>query len=133
MRERRWRRIVAILSSTIRQPIPNLVYSTGGRWSLAGWMKTAAAGVARDGVTINGVLPGRLDTERVVELDRLRAQADGRSAEETRAASEASIPIGRYGRTEELGAAVAFLCSQQASYVTGAFGPVDGGLIQALP
>src|SRR5438132_267771 len=83
MRERRWGRIVAILSSTIRQPIPNLVYSTGGRWSLAGWMKTAAAAVAKEGVTINGVLPGRLDTERVAELDRLRAQAEGRSAGES--------------------------------------------------
>lgn len=133
MRQRRWGRIVAVLSSTIRQPIPNLVYSTGGRWALAGWMKTTAAAVARDRVTINGVLPGRLETERVAELDRLRAEAEGRSAEEARAASEASIPIGRYGRPEELGAVVAFLCSERASYVTGGFIPVDGGMIQALP
>ena len=132
MREQRWGRIVAILSSTIRQPIPNLVYSTGGRLALAGWMKTAAVAVAKDGVTINGVLPGRLDTERVAELDAGRAQADRRTAEEVRAASEASIPVGRYGRPEELASVVAFLCSDRAGYVTGAFVPVDGGLLQTL-
>ena len=133
MQEQRWGRIVAILSSTLRQPIPNLVYSTGGRWALAAWIKTTSTAVARDGVTINGVLPGRLDTERVAQLDRRRAETEGRSLSEVRAVSQASIPIGRYGRPEELASLVAYVCSDRASYVTGAFIPVDGGLIQALP
>jgi 3-oxoacyl-[acyl-carrier protein] reductase len=132
MREAKWGRIVTILSSTIRQPIPNLVYSTGGRSALAAWLKTTALAVARDGVTINGVLPGRLDTARVAELDRDRAEREGRPLEEVRAAAEASIPIGRYGSPDELGSIVAFLCSERAGYVTGSFIPVDGGLIQGL-
>lgn len=132
MRERGWGRIVAVLSSTIRHPVPNLVYSTGGRLALTGWMKTAASATARDGVTINGVLPGRIDTDRVTELDRERAEREGRSLEELRAASEAAIPAGRYGRPDELAAMVAFLCGRPASYVTGAFIPIDGGSTQGF-
>jgi 3-oxoacyl-[acyl-carrier protein] reductase len=132
MRERGWGRIVGVLSSTIREPIPNLVYSTGGRLALAGWMKTTARAVARDGVTINGILPGRLDTDRVAQLDGQRAEREGRSLREVRAASEVSIPAGRYGRPEELGWLAAFLCSERASYITGALVPVDGGSIQSL-
>lgn len=133
MRERRWGRIVAILSSGIRQPIPELVYSNAGRGALAAWMKTTARTVARDGVTINGVLPGRIDTPRIDSLDRGSAERTGRTVEEIRAESVATIPTGRYGRPEELGSLVAYLCSEQASYQTGTFTAVDGGLISGLP
>lgn len=132
MRAAGWGRIVGILSSTIRQPVPNLVYSTAGRSALAAWMKTTAAAVAGEGVTINGVLPGRLDTDRVKELDRALAEGEGGTYEQVRARSEGSIPAGRYGDPAELAAVVTFLCSERASYVTGAFLPVDGGLIQVL-
>jgi 3-oxoacyl-[acyl-carrier protein] reductase len=132
MRERRWGRIVAILSSTIRQPVPELVYSTAGRAALAGWLKTTARAVAVDGVTVNGVMPGRIATARVSQLDAGRAEREGTTEAEVRAGHLATIPAARYGEPAELGALVAFLASERASYVTGQFVAVDGGLIAGL-
>ena len=132
MRERGWGRVVGILSSTVRQPIPDLVYSTAGRSALAAWLKTAARAVASDGVTVNGVMPGRIATQRVHELDAGRAEREGTTEDEVRAGHLATIPAGRYGKPEELGALVAFLASERASYVTGQLVAVDGGLIAGL-
>ncbi len=133
MRERRWGRIVAILSSGVRQPIPDLVYSNAGRSALMAWLKTTARAVAADGVTLNGVMPGRLDTPRIEALDRGRSATTGRSLEEIREAQLGSIPARRYGRPAELGSLVAYLCSEQAGYQTGTFTAVDGGLLAGLP
>jgi 3-oxoacyl-[acyl-carrier protein] reductase len=132
MRERRWGRIVAVLSSGIVEPIPNLVYSNAGRSALAAWLKTASSAVAADGVTINGVVPGRLATPRVDALDQGRAAATGTSVEEVRRQSEAAIPAGRYGDPRELAAAVAFLVSDAGGYQTGTLVRVDGGLVRSL-
>jgi 3-oxoacyl-[acyl-carrier protein] reductase len=132
MRERGWGRVVAILSSGVRQPIPDLVYSNAGRSVLAAWLKTTARAVAADGVTLNGVLPGRLETPRIRQLDGGRAEREGRSEDEVRAAHVATIPAGRYGQPEELGTLVAFLASERASYITGQLVAVDGGLIAGL-
>lgn len=132
MRERRWGRVVAILSSGVRQPIPDLVYSNAGRAALAAWLKTAARIVAGDGVTVNGVLPGRLQTPRIDSLDGARAEKTGQSIEAVRATHLATIPVGRYGRAEELGSYVAYVCSELASYQTGTLTAIDGGLIAGL-
>lgn len=132
MRERRWGRVVAILSSGVRQPIPDLVYSNAGRGALAAWLKTTARAVALDGVTVNGVLPGRIATPRIESLDRGRAERTGESVEAIRDQHIAATPAGRYGRPEELGSLVAYLSSERASYQTGTFTAVDGGLIAGL-
>jgi 3-oxoacyl-[acyl-carrier protein] reductase len=132
MRERGWGRMIAVLSSGVKQPIPELVYSNAGRSALAAWLKTTARSVASEGVTINGVLPGRLDTPRVAALDREAAERRGVDIETVRRERLATIPAGRYGRPQELAAVVGFLASEQASYVTGQLIAVDGGLIAGI-
>jgi 3-oxoacyl-[acyl-carrier protein] reductase len=132
MRAQRHGRVVALMSSVVREPIPSLVYSTAGRSALAGWLKTAAVAVAADGVTINGVLTGRVQTARIDSLDRERAEREGRSLDEVQAEAQAAIPAGRYGRPDELASLVTYLCSDAASYVTGALIPIDGGLLRAV-
>jgi 3-oxoacyl-[acyl-carrier protein] reductase len=131
MKDQGWGRIVALMSSVVREPIPALVYSTAGRSALAGWMKTAASEVAADGVTINGILTGRFSTPRIDEIDRDRAQREDRPLEDVRADALRAIPARRYGDPAELAAVVTFLCSDAASYVTGTFIPVDGGMLRA--
>ena len=131
MRERRFGRIVAVGSSGVQQPIEGLVASNAARAALAGYLKTLATEVAADGVTVNMVLPGRIDTERVGVLDRANAERSGISVEEARSRSEASIPAGRYGTPDEFAAVVTFLASAAAAYVTGEQVRVDGGMVRA--
>jgi 3-oxoacyl-[acyl-carrier protein] reductase len=133
MRQRGWGRIVSIMSSGIRQPIPDLSYSNACRSALAAWLKTIAPEVIADGVTVNGVVPGRIDTNRVETLDRLKAEKLGVSLAEVRAQSEKQIPAGRYGKPDELAAYVAWLCSDLSCYQTGTFTPIDGGMLRFLP
>ncbi len=133
MRERGWGRVVAIGSYAIRQPIEELVYSNAGRSALVAWLKTVSRVVAADGVTVNGAFPGRHATPRIEALDRAAAERTGRTLEEVRAAHLASIPAGRYGRPEEFAAYVTWLCSEQASYQTGTFTSIDGGIVIGLP
>ncbi|HEX6875140.1 MAG TPA: SDR family oxidoreductase [Nocardioidaceae bacterium] len=132
MRERGWGRIVAVGSSGIQEPLDMLALSNTGRAALSGYLKTLASEVAADGVTVNMVLPGRIDTERVAALDRTRAERVGRTEEEEREASQATIPVGRYGKPEEFAAAVVFLASDAASYITGVQLRVDGGMVRSF-
>ncbi|WP_370615222.1 SDR family oxidoreductase [Mumia qirimensis] len=132
MRARGFGRIVAVLSSGVREPIPELAYSNAGRSALASWMKTVARTVAEDGVTVNGVIPGRIDTSRVASLDQSAAERTGLGVQTVRARSEAGIPAGRYGRPEEFAAVVGFLASESASYVTASMLACDGGMMRSL-
>jgi len=129
---RGWGRIVTIGSSGIEQPIPGLALSNAVRGSVAGWSKTLSAEVAAHGITVNMVLPGRIDTDRVRSLDAGRASRSGEDIAAVKAAAEREIPAGRYGRAAEFGAVVAFLAGTGASYVTGSMLRVDGGLIRSL-
>jgi 3-oxoacyl-[acyl-carrier protein] reductase len=129
---RQWGRIITIGSSGIEQPIPDLALSNAVRGSIAGWSKTLAAEVARHGVTVNMVLPGRIDTDRLREGDAAKATRSGEALAQVQAQSHAGIPLGRYGRPEEFAAMVAFLAGEPASYVTGSMMRVDGGLIRSI-
>lgn len=126
-------RIILIGSSSIRRPIPNLVLSNTFRPALNGLIKDLAVDLAGDRVTVNVVAPGRIDTDRVRQLDSAAADRGNRSVEEVRAGSEGSIPMGRYGRVEEFAALVGFLASEDASYITGQSILVDGGMTASLP
>ena len=119
--------IAYVLSSSVRAPIAGLAISNGLRPGLAMVAKTLADELGPAGVRVNGLLPGRVGTERVAELDESTGDA-----ETARAQAIASIPLGRYGEPEEFGRAAAFLLSPAASFVSGAMLPVDGGMIRAM-
>jgi 3-oxoacyl-[acyl-carrier protein] reductase len=128
MEERGWGRLMAILTSGVRHPIPELAYSNAGRGALAMWMKTVSRSVAPAGVTVNGIVPGRINTDRAVQLETGRAAREQRPVHEIRAARIADIPAGRYGEASEVADLVAFLASERAAYITGALIPIDGGM-----
>ncbi|ALE04379.1 3-oxoacyl-ACP reductase (plasmid) [Arthrobacter sp. ERGS1:01] len=132
MRERRWGRVLAIGSSGVVAPLPNLAVSNTGRAALAAYLKTLAAEVALDAVTVNLLLPGRIGTDRVAELDQAAAKRRGVTVTDIERESLKTIPVRRYGNPEEFGAAAAFLCSAPASYITGVALRCDGGLIRSL-
>ncbi|MFF8960897.1 SDR family oxidoreductase [Streptomyces sp. NPDC014894] len=111
-----------VLSGSVHEPIPGLTISNGLRPGLAGFAKSLSVELGPRGIRVVGLLPARIDTDRVRELDALSGDADA-----ARAAGESRIPLRRYGTPEEFGAAAAFLLSPAASYLTGVMLPVDGG------
>lgn len=129
MLARQFGRIVNITSSSVKAPIGTLGLSNGARSGLTGFVAGLARdpSIARGGVTINNLLPGRFDTDRITSLAQATSQRTGQSVADIRAAQQASIPAGRYGTAKEFGQVCAFLCSQQAAYLTGQNILLDGG------
>lgn len=132
MRDRRWGRIISVVSSGVIQPIPNLGISNALRLAVVGWSKTLAAEVASDDITVNCIAPGRIHTDRVDQLDKKAAERSGLAIEEVQTRSRATIPAGRYGRVDEFARYAAFLAGDAASYVTGTVHRVDGGMIKSI-
>ena len=132
MKRSRWGRILAIQSSSVKQPVDGLVLSNGIRPGIAGLFKTLAGDVAKDNITVNLVLPGRIMTDRFLEHQTDRAKRSGVTVEQQMEISSADIPMGRIGTPEEFAAMVVFLASARASYITGVAVQVDGGLIRSV-
>lgn len=124
MRERGFGRVLAVSSSAVREPIPVLMLSNSHRSALLAAFKTLARAVAGDGVTVNSLLPGRIATDRIAETTGSLEEAERRAREQ--------VPAGRLGTVDEFGAVAAFLCSDQAAYVTGTAMLVDGGLTRSI-
>ncbi len=127
-----WGRVLTVASSGVVQPIPNLAMSNTIRSSLVGWSKSLSNEVASLGITVNMLLPGRIRTDRLKQLDAAAAKRTGKSVEEVSASEQALIPAGRYGTVEDFGNVGAFLCSEAASYMTGGLIRCDGGSIKGI-
>jgi len=127
MRAARWGRIVGMTSSSVRVPIPSLVYSNTMRAGLTAYLKSLASEVAKDGVLVNTICTGSFATDRIQELFAAQSKKSGRPLEEERTAYVAKIPLGRLGRPEEFGDLVAFLCSERCGFMTGVALAYDGG------
>ena len=132
MQERGGGSILMSTSSAVKEPIANIALSNVLRASVAALAKTLALELAASRIRVNQLVPGRIGTDRVQEIDAINAKKAGISAEEQRQRSAATIPMGRYGEPDEFGRVAAFLLSDAAAYVTGASLQVDGGLVRGL-
>jgi 3-oxoacyl-[acyl-carrier protein] reductase len=132
MRQRKWGRIINVASESVIQPIPNIAISNTLRGAVVGWAKTLAGEVAGDGITVNTMLPGAFETDRVLHFQRIASEREGISPDEFMRRSARNIPVGRLGKPAEFGAAAAFLASPLAGYITGSMLRLDGGSIRSV-
>jgi 3-oxoacyl-[acyl-carrier protein] reductase len=132
MRARKWGRILNVASTSVVQPIPVIGISNTLRGAIAGWAKSLAGEVARDGITVNTLLPGAIETDRILQIQRATSERQGIPIEELARRATREIPVGRLGTAAEFGAVAAFLASPLAAYVTGSLIRVDGGTIRSI-
>ena len=133
MRERHWGRIINNLSMSIREPEDNLAISTVARSAVASYTKVLSGEVAKDGITVNNVLPGSIETGRLQAVAEMQARFHGRDPAHGLDDRRAGIPAGRFGRPEEVADLICFLASERAGFITGINVLIDGGQIRAMP
>ena len=124
--------ILMSTSASVKEPIPNLGLSTVVRASVSALSKTLAIELAAEKIRVNQIIPGRIDTDRVKQLDEIAGKKQGITADQAKARSMAAIPMARYGEAPEYGRVAAFILSEAAAYMTGATVQVDGGLIKSV-
>ena len=132
MRAAGWGRIVNVISTSVREPIPGIGVSNTTRGAVASWAKTLAGELAPYGITVNNVLPGATHTPRIEQIVAARAQKSGKPLAEVQQTMEAEVPMRRFADPAEIAAAVAFLATPAAGYITGVSLPVDGGRLRSL-
>ena len=132
MRAAGYGRIINIISTSVKQPIPGLGVSNTIRGAVASWAKTLANELGPDGITVNNVLPGFTETDRLEDIIGANAGRSGQTIEDTAAKMRATVPLRRFGRPQETAAAIAFLASPAAAYINGINLPVDGGRTASL-
>lgn len=132
MQKNNWGRIINVASISVKEPLNYLALSNTIRAAVVTWGKGLAIDVAQQGITVNNILTGYFDTERIAQLNAKKAEKMGISEEEVRKAMEARVPVRRIGRPEEYGYLVAFLASDKAAYINGTNIPIDGGLLKSL-
>ncbi len=127
MKSANYGRIINIISTSVRIPIPNLGVSNTVRGAMASWSKTLANELGQFGVTVNNILPGFINTARIDSIVANKSKAQGKSEAEIETALKSTVPLGRFGEPEEIAAYAAFLCSQSGGYISGTSLRVDGG------
>lgn len=132
MRQQNWGRIVNVASISVKEPLNYLALSNSIRAAVVTWAKSLSIDVAKDGITVNNVLTGYFDTDRITQLNTKKAEKMRIPVSEVRANMEAQVPMKRIGDPKEYGYLVAFLASEQAAYITGTNIPIDGGLLKSL-